>query len=1478
MTYRTSTARAARWKGASCLLALCAVTNPAPARAASNIESGNTYLASNLGGSVNPDFKGGTLKLDSSTTISSNFTIEDYSGNTIDINGSAVTMSGLLSGAGPITFVDNVGGGSVTLSNGGNSFTGNTTIASGANVLLSGTGTLATSASVDVEGSLDISQTSSGASLISLAGSGSVVLGARSLTLSTAAGTFSGAISGTGALVISSGTEVLTGENTYSGGTSISSGTLQVGSGGTVGSITGPVSNAGTLAFDRSDSISYSGLISGTGALTQMGTGVLTLDAANTYSGITTISAGTLALSAGGSIAYSSTVADDGIFDISATSGTSIKGLGGSGTVVLGSQTLTLTAPSGTFSGVITGSGGLTITGGSILLTGNNTYTGQTLVSGGTLRLGASAVGFNVTNNATVAFYSTDTIAMSGVISGTGAVQQTGTGVTTITTAQTYTGATTITAGTLALAGSGSLASSSSLTDNGTFDISGLSGGATLRSLAGSGKVVLGGQTLTLNSASGIFSGVISGAGGLALTGGAQTLGGANTFTGETTISGGTLALSSTTALAASSRVNDNAILDISSASSTSGSTSVSIVSLAGSGSVVLGSKTLALSNAGDTFSGILSGTGGLTVSGGTETLSGANTYVGATTIASGATLALANGGSLAVTSPVVNNGILDISTTTASTTSMATLSGSGTVSLGAHKLALVSASGTFSGVIQGSGGLEVAGGTQILSGANTYTGGTVISGGTLQIGAGWTSGSISGDVLDNSVLAVNRIDTLVLGGTISGAGALVQMGSGTTVLTATNSYNGGTTISAGTLQIGNGGASGWINGDVVDNGTLAFDRSDTMTFGGAISGSGGVAVDSGTIVLTAINSYSGTTSIASGASLILTGSGSIASSAVMDDGVFDISSLTGTPQIAALSGSGSLVMGGRTLTITAADDDDFAGQITGTGGLVLAGGTQTLSGTSAYTGATMVRSGTLTVNGSIASSGSVTVQSGATLAGAGVLPATIVSSGGTLSPGSDGTGTMTVKGDLTMASASSLTINTSSAATPTVSVTGAAHISGSLSVVSTDGTFQLGQKEAILTAAGGVDGTFVSTSVTGGNAAVYSTDVSYDANNVYLQVDLSSLSPVLPSSATVNQRTAIGGIDAAITAGDTLPSAYSNLAGLSSDNLAADATQMGGEIGANAPRAGNALFTPFMDSMFDHLNGTQAASPRTRQLSPPGNQAWASGFTGVTITNADPSNTGAHKLKSHLSGLSGGVDWAVSPKIQLGVAASAGSTSFHLTDDLGQGRADAIQIGGYGWLQFSPRLYGSFAAIVALDHIETTRSITVSGTDVLDAKINATAIGGRYETGLQLGWITPYLALQEVLVQMPEYSEQATTGSDTFALHYDGNTTNRAGFELGFRQQGDLAISRSWSLQLSDRLAVLHNWTDSISAKANYIALPDSDFTTFGAPIARDSILFSLGASMKDRSGLAFGLHLDGSVASRAQTYVGMADVRLSW
>ncbi|MBU6444520.1 MAG: autotransporter-associated beta strand repeat-containing protein, partial [Alphaproteobacteria bacterium] len=73
----------------------------------------------------------------------------------------------------------------------------------------------------------------------------------------------------------------------------------------------------------------------------------------------------------------------------------------------------------------------------------------------------------------------------------------------------------------------------------------------------------------------------------------------------------------------------------------------------------------------------------------------------------------------------------------------------------------------------------------------------------------------------------------------LTGARPLIKYGSGTLLITGAGTYTGGSTINAGTLQLGNGGTGGSIIGDLVDNGQFTINRSDSYTFGGVISGTG---------------------------------------------------------------------------------------------------------------------------------------------------------------------------------------------------------------------------------------------------------------------------------------------------------------------------------------------------------------------------------------------------------------------------------------------------------------------------------------------------------------------------------------------------------------------------------------------------------------------------------------------------------------
>ncbi|HHG9063483.1 TPA: autotransporter outer membrane beta-barrel domain-containing protein [Citrobacter freundii] len=152
-----------------------------------------------------------------------------------------------------------------------------------------------------------------------------------------------------------------------------------------------------------------------------------------------------------------------------------------------------------------------------------------------------------------------------------------------------------------------------------------------------------------------------------------------------------------------------------------------------------------------------------------------------------------------------------------------------------------------YNGVISGDGKFErAAGGTTIFNANNTYTGSTTIDkDGTLQLGTGGTTGEVSAvsNIIDNGVLAINRADDVLLGGVISGIGALQQIGNGITRLTGNNTYTGDTTVTSGTLLVkGNQsaatgvtkvsgtatlGGNGVIGGDVLMNDASTLSAGD---------------------------------------------------------------------------------------------------------------------------------------------------------------------------------------------------------------------------------------------------------------------------------------------------------------------------------------------------------------------------------------------------------------------------------------------------------------------------------------------------------------------------------------------------------------------------------------------------------------------------------------------------------------------------
>lgn len=194
-----------------------------------------------------------------------------------------------------------------------------------------------------------------------------------------------------------------------------------------------------------------------------------------------------------------------------------------------------------------------------------------------------------------------------------------------------------------------------------------------------------------------------------------------------------------------------------------------------------------------------------------------------------------------------------------------------------------------YEGVLDGSGHLTKTGdGVLILARDNGYIGGTAINGGTIQISSDAQLGvaqaplNINGGTLHTtSDIIMNRVTVIGAGnanfqtdaGTqlshtaaISGTGSLTKSGDGNLLLVGEGTYTGGTIIAAGSLQLGDGGTTGSILGDVLDNGILSFNRSDDIEFSGRISGTGQVKqIGKGKTTLNAQSIYSGETRVTAG-------------------------------------------------------------------------------------------------------------------------------------------------------------------------------------------------------------------------------------------------------------------------------------------------------------------------------------------------------------------------------------------------------------------------------------------------------------------------------------------------------------------------------------------------------------------------------------------------------------------------------------
>jgi autotransporter-associated beta strand protein len=1005
---------------------------------------------------------------------------------------------------------------------------------------------------------------------------------------------------------------------------------------------------------------------------------------------------------------------------------------------------------------------------------------GFDLNSGRNVTLGASGGTFDLQG------YNTN---VANVISGAGSLTKTGTGTLTLSGANTYAGGTTVSQGDVVVASTGQLGTGILTVDAGS-DVAMNNATQTVAGIVGGGDIALNGTALTVNGAgtNTSFGGVLSGTGGLTKTGtGTQALTGINTYSGGTAINGGTLQISQDANLGAAGPVSfNNGTLETTATMATSrdlalngnGTLNTDAGTTLTSNGNVSGAGALVKSGAGELVeTGVLSMTGGLTNNAGTTVLTNnANSYTGGTRLNGGTVVAqtdtnLGNaagnltfaGGTLETSGTfdtsrgviMAGNGTIESDGTTelhGSVSGTGTLTKTGT------------ATTTIDGTVSGATGLGVSQGTLVVSGNNSYTGGTNVSGtGVLQIASdanlGNAAGAInasggsihttadvtSGRTINASGAGLTLIGdghTTTLSGTIQGNGG-VQANADNLVLSGTNTYSGGTTVTDGSLTISRDANLGAGDGSVALNGgTLHTTGNIDTTRAIAVAGNSAIATDAGT-TLNAAGVVSGATLVKTGAgTLVLEGSNTYTGGTVVDGGALQVGNdaalgnaaggitlASGTLHTTGdIASTRNLTLGGGDVVIDNGTTFATSGNVAGTGGLVKNGaGTLEIDGSASHTGGTTINDGTLVLAGSNGYTGGTTLN------------------GGTLQVGSDAnlgnaSGTLTFNGGLLHATgdvsgARAVTLNTD-----------AAILTDAGATFGTSGT---------VSGSGGVvkegDGTLV---LTGNNT--YSGDTTVNAGTLQIASDAN-----------------LGASTAALTFNGGMLHTTGNVVSQRTLNLAANAivaTDAGTSLTSTGTVTGtgglvkDGAGTLSIAGVASHSGGT-TVNEGTLVLS--GNNTYTGGTTlnGGTLSISSDANLGAAANAVTLNGGNLAVTSSITTARDIVVGSGGGS----ITTDTGATLSQTGSISGNGTLT----KLGGGTLIVSGSNTFTGGTLVNGGTIRIDS-------GSSLGTGdiiLQGGTLQTYATLgtgQKVLVS-GDSGVNVTAGTTT-VLSGDIDTNGTSG------------------------------------------------------------------------------------------------------
>lgn len=645
----------------------------------------------------------------------------------------------------------------------------------------------------------------------------------------------------------------------------------------------------------------------------------------------------------------------------------------------------------------------------------------------------------------------------------------------------------------------------------------GSSAGYTVHTFTTTGTSALTFNGSVFSSLGATLTGQITGTGNLTYTSpGTLTLSASNSFTGTTRAAAGTLQIGVADALANSTLNLDPADSGTVAFSAPAG-TVYRLGGLAGSKALALGNGSLMVggNNASTTFSGGISGTGGLTKLGtGSLTLTGTSSYAGGTVVSAGSLIGTTD----AIRGGIVNNATVEFAQATSGSTTGGMTGTGALVKSGTGAATLAGTTAVTGAITVNAGRLVIAnnasGSNGIVTLANVAGAVLDVQTGNLDVprvaGGGTAGGNV---VIGNGTLTIRESSNdrnIFYSGVISGGGGLQMAGTGALRLRNQQAYSGPTTVSSGYLvasittdnTLSAASPLSIASGAFVDISNRPQTVAGLSGTGGLYSftgdgGSGGVltvAVASGSSFVFAGGLGSGYPNFsivkAGAGTQTLSGANTFTGGVAINDGVLAVGSS------GALASSGAISFGGGTLRYTSGNATDYSGRfstaagqqyaidtngrsvafgtaLTSAGGsLVKSGsGTLTLGASATYSGATTVQGGTLATSGvnRLPTSGTVTIAPTAALVLGGAQTVASISGSGaiqlgvhTLTTGSASStfaGRISGNGGLTKVGAGTLTLSGSN------SFTGDTLVNGGTLVL--DSTTALDPFAIVTTAAG---------------------------------------------------------------------------------------------------------------------------------------------------------------------------------------------------------------------------------------------------------------------------------------------------------------------------------------------------------------------------------------------------------------------------